>query len=100
MIVLGRFILEPSYEVLRRDDCGPPSSAGVTVIRGLWLWVIIAVVLLCILFPLTSKAQLKVGDRAPDFALQDQKGQTIKLSDFLGKKSVVLAFYIKASTPG
>jgi cytochrome oxidase Cu insertion factor (SCO1/SenC/PrrC family) len=64
------------------------------------LWVIIALVVLCLLFPLTSKAQLKVGDRAPDFALQDQKGQTVKLSDYLGKKTVVLAFYIKASTPG
>ena len=51
-----------------------------------WFLVTIALVLLCLLFPLTSKAQLKVGDRAPDFALQDQKGQTIKLSDFLGKK--------------
>jgi cytochrome oxidase Cu insertion factor (SCO1/SenC/PrrC family) len=65
-----------------------------------WLLVIIALVLLCLLLPLTSKAQLKVGDRAPEFALQDQNGQTVKLSDFLGKKTVVLAFYIKASTPG
>jgi cytochrome oxidase Cu insertion factor (SCO1/SenC/PrrC family) len=65
-----------------------------------WFLVAIALVLLCLLFALNSKAQLKVGDRAPDFALQDQKGQTIKLSDFLGKKSVVLAFYIRASTPG
>jgi len=65
-----------------------------------WFLVVIALVILCLLFPLISKAQLKAGDRAPDFALQDQKGQTIKLSDFLGKKSVVLAFYIKASTPG
>jgi len=70
------------------------------MIRGLWLWVVIALVLLCLLFPLTSKAQLKVGDRAPDFALQDQRGQTIKLNNFLGKKSVVLAFYIRAGTPG
>ena len=65
-----------------------------------WFLVAIALVVLCLLFSLNSKAQLKVGDRAPDFALQDQKGQTIKLSDFLGKKSVVLAFYIRASTPG
>ena len=41
-----------------------------------WFLVAIALVILCLLFPLTSKAQLKVGDRAPDFALQDQKGQT------------------------
>ena len=65
-----------------------------------WLIVTIALVVLCLLFSLTSKAQLKVGERAPDFALEDQKGQTIKLGDYLGKKTVVLAFYIKASTPG
>ena len=68
------------------------------MMRG--LLVAIALLFLCLLFPLTSKAQLKVGERAPDFALQDQKGQTVRLSDFLGKKTVVLAFYIKASTPG
>ncbi len=51
-------------------------------------------------FPFSAKADLKVGDRAPDFALPDQKGATIRLSDFKGRKSVVLAFYIKASTPG
>ena len=65
-----------------------------------WFLATIALVVLCLLFSLTSKAQLKVGDRAPDFVLQDQKGQTVALSDYLGKKSVVLAFYIKASTPG
>ena len=52
------------------------------------------------LFPLFSKAVLKVGDPAPDFALTDQQGHTVRLSDFRGKKAVVLAFYIKASTPG
>jgi len=45
-------------------------------------------------------ATLKVGERAPDFALPDQAGQTVRLSDFRGKKSVVLAFYIKAFTGG
>ena len=64
------------------------------------LFVIMALVLPGMLFPLFAKAELKVGDRAPDFALQDQKGNTIRLSDFRGKKTVVLAFYIKASTPG
>lgn len=46
------------------------------------------------------KDTLKVGDRAPDFTLNDQNGALVKLSDFRGKKSVVLAFYIKAFTPG
>ncbi|WP_296637222.1 thioredoxin-dependent thiol peroxidase [Polaribacter sp.] len=42
---------------------------------------------------------LKVGDTAPHFEAKDQKGNTIKLSDYSGKK-LVLFFYPKASTPG
>jgi peroxiredoxin len=42
----------------------------------------------------------KVGDPAPDFSLPDQNGKVVKLSDFRGKKSVVLAFYLRASTSG
>jgi cytochrome oxidase Cu insertion factor (SCO1/SenC/PrrC family) len=45
-------------------------------------------------------APLQPGDKAPDFTLADQNGTTIHLADFLGKKIVVLAFYIKAFTPG
>jgi peroxiredoxin len=45
-------------------------------------------------------AELKVGDRAPDFSLPDQNGNTVKLGDFLGKKNVVLAFYVLAFTNG
>jgi peroxiredoxin len=44
--------------------------------------------------------RLKPGDRAPDFSLQDQNGYEVKLRDYLGKKSVVLAFYVKAFTGG
>ena len=42
---------------------------------------------------------LKTGDKAPEFEAKDQKGNTIKLSDYSGKK-LVLFFYPKASTPG
>ena len=47
-----------------------------------------------------AKAALKVGDTAPDFALPDQRGNTVRLSDFRGKRTVVLAFYVRAGTPG
>jgi cytochrome oxidase Cu insertion factor (SCO1/SenC/PrrC family) len=56
--------------------------------------------LICLLYPLAAMATLKIGDQAPDFSLPDQNGQTIGLSDFHGKKSLILAFYIKAFTGG
>lgn len=42
---------------------------------------------------------LKPGDKAPSFEAINQKGETIRLDDFTGKK-VLLFFYPKASTPG
>jgi len=47
-----------------------------------------------------AKTNLKVGDMAPDFTLRDNAGQAVKLSDFRGKKNVVLAFYVLAFTGG
>ncbi|GAA4519498.1 MULTISPECIES: thioredoxin-dependent thiol peroxidase [Sphingobacterium] len=42
---------------------------------------------------------LEVGSKAPEIIAKNQKGETIKLSDFLGKK-VILYFYPKDNTPG
>jgi thioredoxin-dependent peroxiredoxin len=44
--------------------------------------------------------ELKVGDTAPDFSLQASDGKTYKLSDFKGKKAVVVAWFPKAFTQG
>jgi hypothetical protein len=46
------------------------------------------------------KTHLKVGDEAPDFTLPSTGGQPVKLSDFRGKKTVVLAFFPAAFTGG
>jgi peroxiredoxin len=43
---------------------------------------------------------LKVGDQAPDFTLPDTNNKPVKLSDFKGKKNVVLAFFPAAFTGG
>jgi peroxiredoxin Q/BCP len=42
---------------------------------------------------------IEPGDKAPDFALRDQDGRQVKLSDFRGEP-VVVYFYPKADTPG
>ncbi len=47
--------------------------------------------------PVTPR--LEVGDVAPAFTLSDADGNTVKLSDFKGRK-VIVYFYPAASTPG
>ncbi len=47
-----------------------------------------------------AKTSLKVGDVAPDFTLPSDQGGMMKLSDYRGKKNVVLAFYVLAFTGG
>jgi len=47
-----------------------------------------------------AHTHLKVGDKAPEFALKDTNNKTVKLKSYLGKKNVVLAFYVAANTGG
>ena len=42
---------------------------------------------------------LQVGDKAPEFRVNDEQGNLVKLSDFKGRK-LVLYFYPKDMTPG
>jgi peroxiredoxin Q/BCP len=44
-------------------------------------------------------AQLKAGDPAPDFTVQNDQGETVRLGDFRGKR-LILYFYPKDNTPG
>ncbi len=43
--------------------------------------------------------ELKVGDAAPDFTLQDQNRENVRLSQFRGRP-VQVAFYVWAFSPG
>jgi peroxiredoxin Q/BCP len=47
-----------------------------------------------------SFVTLQIGDRAPEFTARTQTGETVSLSDFVGKKTLVLYFYPKDDTPG
>jgi peroxiredoxin Q/BCP len=44
--------------------------------------------------------KVNVGDKAPDFTLPSQTGASVTLSQFFGKKNVVLYFYPKDESPG
>ena len=48
----------------------------------------------------TTPDMLQVGMIAPDFTLKDEEGVARSLSDYLGQKNVVLAFYPKDFTGG
>jgi len=47
-----------------------------------------------------AKVSLKVGDTAPDFSLLSDEWKTVRLSDYKGKKNVLLAVYVLAFTGG
>lgn len=43
---------------------------------------------------------ISIGQEAPDFDLEDERGKRVRLSDFRGKSAVVLMFYPADNTPG
>ena len=56
-------------------------------------------ILIILAFLPTQAIGLVIGEKAPSFEAPSTQG-TVRLSDFQGKKHVVLAFYIKDFTPG
>ncbi len=47
-----------------------------------------------------SPYNIKIGEAAPDFSLEDENGKTFTLADYKNKSPVVIYFYPKANTPG
>ena len=67
---------------------------------ALCLSLIFTIPLLAQTTPTPPPMTLKVGDMAPDFTLTDTAGKKVTLSEFRGKNSVVLAFFVLAFTGG
>lgn len=62
-------------------------------------WIAIGLLGTAALFSGAAQAQsLKVGDKAPAFSIASSTGKPVALADYLGKKNVVLFFYIGAFT--
>ena len=49
--------------------------------------------------PIDSELKVKIGDQAPDFSLPSVSGQKVTLSQYRGKKNVVISFVPAAWTP-
>jgi peroxiredoxin Q/BCP len=47
-----------------------------------------------------SSVELQPGDAAPDFVLPGSDGRTYRLSEFAGRRAVVIAWFPKAFTGG
>jgi thioredoxin-dependent peroxiredoxin len=62
------------------------------------VWVSILCGMLCFCAFASAAFALQVGDKAPEFTLPGTTANEIKLADYLGKKPVVLFFYIGAFT--
>jgi cytochrome oxidase Cu insertion factor (SCO1/SenC/PrrC family) len=67
--------------------------------RKAWQAIAVLMLVLCSTC-LGGAAELKVGDKAPDFTLTDTNWKKVSLHDFQGKNNVVLAFYVLAFTGG
>jgi peroxiredoxin len=59
--------------------------AAVLLTLGLWM------------VPMPAPA-VEVGEKAPDFLLHSTVGETVRLSDYQGKKNVLLFFFVAAFT--
>ena len=57
---------------------------------------LVSVILILLFFNVGNSMALKVGDKAPEFTLPSTTGEKISLSQFQGKKPVVLFFYLFA----
>lgn len=58
------------------------------------------VLLLTMVTLVQAQDGLNAGDPAPDFSLQGSDGETYSLSQFRGKKGVIIAWFPKAFTGG
>jgi peroxiredoxin Q/BCP len=67
-----------------------------------WKRLVVAVLLSGVILSMgvSHALALQVGDKAPDFTLPGTTAEAIKLADYVGKKPVVVFFYIGAFTRG
>ncbi len=63
-----------------------------------WAGVVAALLSMGVLLTPIQAWALEVGDQAPDFLMHGTVGDTVRLSDYQGKKHVLLFFFVAAFT--
>lgn len=63
-----------------------------------WMF-LLALILSTFVLGIFTAGALEVGEKAPDFKLKSSLGGEISLSQYLGKKNVVLQFYVLDFSP-
>ena len=61
-------------------------------------WLLLGVLLVGMLIGASAATALEIGEKAPDFVLPGTTGEKISLSQFRGKKAVLIEFYVGEST--
>ena len=66
--------------------------------RGIQVQIVMATFLLSVLVLLIpmSLSAVNVGDKAPDFLAFDTAGESTRLSDYQGKKTILMFFFVRA----
>jgi hypothetical protein len=82
----------------RSDRSQREEEEGANMPRGIYERMVIAATLFSILVLLTPMAvkALNVGDKAPDFLAFSTVGESVRLSDYQGKKNVLMFFFVRA----
>ncbi len=65
-----------------------------TMVKQMRSLLLLGVLLAGVLFVAGVATALEVGEKAPDFTLPSTTGEKISLSQFQGKKPVLLEFYV------
>jgi len=60
-------------------------------------WLLLGVLLAGMLVGASAATALEVGEKAPDFTLPGTTGEKISLSQFRGRKAVLIEFYVGES---
>jgi hypothetical protein len=77
----------------------PGGEASMRVLRKRTLsWVpFVTALAVSLVFGASAAAALELGDKAPEFTLPGTTGENISLSQFRGKKAVLIEFYVGES---